>query len=167
MPAGGNGEEGYLVRGITSYTKVWKDKQVPVRNAKYPAIVDFSSGKHGKFEAGLYCFWTAVFKVRPYGRVKLTGRARIVLPPGDRFDRIFLERRTAKSRGAREANALWARVIEKFGIAYIRPSTLREIAMWWPGHESDTRFAAGAYLAGKFINAKSLRSAVQKPSNRV
>src|SRR5690242_6945273 len=89
------------------YTRVGKYK-VPLRNEKYLSIVTFKAGKDGAREGGDFAFWTAVFKVpqrKPFDKrksKKLTGRARLILPPGDRFDRMKMELKNADRAAARE-----------------------------------------------------------------
>lgn len=115
--------------------------QITVRDASHPAVRYFSSGAHGRKEAGLYAFWTVVLNRK--GKNRVWGRALTSLPPGDRFDRMRKEMISAKSKKAREAyRRIWQEVI-KAGklIRYIRPSTEKEIRKWMDGHSSDAKYA--------------------------
>jgi hypothetical protein len=115
--------------------------QVPVRRASHPTLWYFASGEHGRKEAGVYAFWTAVISRRkPKG---LIGRALAAEPPGDRFDRIRREMRTARSKADRAAYARhWRELLARGkAIRYVRPSTEREVRKWMKGHEKDARHA--------------------------
>ena len=69
--------------------------EVEVRRMNYPTLWHFSSGEHGRKEAGIYAFWTAVLARK--ARRKISGRALATLPPGDRFDRMRREMRGARA----------------------------------------------------------------------
>lgn len=115
--------------------------EITVRRASHPSVRFFISGAHGKKEAGLYAFWTVVLNRK--GKNRVWGRALTSLQPGDRFDRMRTEMRTAKSKKARDAyRRIWKEII-KGGklIRYIRPSTEKEIKLWMDGHKSDAKFA--------------------------
>ncbi|HYG56212.1 MAG TPA: hypothetical protein VD965_13030 [Burkholderiales bacterium] len=104
--------------------------EIEVRQSNYPTLWHFSSGERGRKEAGIYAFWTAVLKPRA-PRPKVSGRALVTLPPGDRFDRI-----------RREARAIWLELLERGrAIRYIRPATEREVQRWLASHAGDARFA--------------------------
>lgn len=128
------------------YTNVGKIN-VCVKNYQYLSIVTFKAGKDGPAEAGDFAFWTAVFKkavklpLRRTKASKLTGRARLILPVGDRFDRMKFECRKAKDKEDRKIyKAYWDDGL-KHGknIAYIRPSTYKEINNWIKTHEPDAK----------------------------
>lgn len=124
--------------------------QVPVKG-QHPSLGIFVGGARGKQEAGLFFFWTAVLK-RPYvdGQRVCIARARALLPPGERFERMSRERRTARSVAQRRGNdAWWTRILRRGeGIAYIRPATRREATRWLATHGPDaqhlTWFLVGA-----------------------
>jgi hypothetical protein len=129
-------------------TKVGK-YSVEVRQAEFGSFVSFSSGERGRHERGDYLFWTAVLKRKiRFGRRKarkISGRAHYLLPPGDRFDRMRLELRTAKDKNARAAyKEMWLGILQEGrNIAYIRPSTAAEIMRWFKTHGSDVRYVTG------------------------
>lgn len=116
---------------------------VPVKGI-HPTLVFFVAGARGKQERGVYAFWTAVLK-RPYVNRERTcvARARILLPPGERFERMRRERRTARSAVARGVYAFWWEQAfrQGEGIAYIRPSSLREVQRWSQTHAPDMTHA--------------------------
>ena len=122
-------------------TKVGRH-QVPVRDMNYPTLWHFSSGEHGRKEAGIYAFWTAVLGTGKKAK-GLCGRALATEPAGERFDRIRREMRTARSKADRAAYARQWRVLIARGraIRYLRPSTAEEVRKWMKGHEKDARFA--------------------------
>ncbi len=113
-----------------------------MRDLNYPTLWHFSSGEHGPKEAGIYAFWTAVLGTGKKAK-GLCGRALVTEPPGDRFDRIRREMRTARAKADRVAYARqWRELIERGrAIRYLRPSTPEEVRKWMKGHEKDARFA--------------------------
>lgn len=124
---------------------------VPVKDAKFPSVVSFSSGAHGKSCMGDYLFWTCLFERPVKKRYKTWGRARPVLPPGDRFDRMRIEMREAKDP---EDRKIYRRIYEELmgsgaNIKYIRPSTYEEIRRWFLTHESDAKHAYRILIGGK------------------
>lgn len=136
--------DGYL-------TKIGK-YAVPVRFAQYPSVVDFKSGARGRFERGEYCFWTAVLNKKPIGKRGITGRARTILPPGERFCRIGKETRIAKHKEDRKAyKKLWAILGAGKNVLYVRPSVLREVKRWIKTHESDAKHIRSIRIGGKKI----------------
>lgn len=112
--------------------------EVPVRRVNDPTLWYFSSGEHGRKEAGVYAFWTAVLE-----KGKLCGRALVTLPPGERFDRVRIEMRTAHLASDREAYARYwnLRLRKGAGIRFIRPASHREVKKWMDAHPKDARFA--------------------------
>jgi hypothetical protein len=114
----------------------------PVKQWQHPTLGVFAGGRRGQHEAGIYFFWTAVLKP-PYldGQKICTGRARALLPPGERFERMDKEQRTARPMAARNGNAYtWNRVLRQGGaIAYIRPANRAEVAHWARTHPEDHR----------------------------
>jgi hypothetical protein len=103
--------------------------EVAVRRMNYPTLWHFSSGARGRKEAGIYAFWTAVLARK--SRRKLTGRALVTLPPGDRFDRV-----------RREHHGIWLDFLRGGrAIRYIRPASERDVLRWMRAHERDARFA--------------------------
>ena len=75
---------------------------IPVVDAEYPTIATFKAGDLGRFEFGAYLFWTAILKKKhlwqgyqgtwkPRMIKTCIGRARAILSPGDRFDRMRIE----------------------------------------------------------------------------
>lgn len=122
---------------------------VPLTGARHPTFALFASGAKGGRERGLFLFWTAVLKraMYPYRRT-VTVRARAVLPPGERFERMGREQRTDRSRIARRAYAdLWARVLQRgAGIVKIRPATRREAALWLRTHPRDAEHLVALWV---------------------
>lgn len=97
----------------------------------------FTSGEHGKKEAGDYFFWTAYGEDK-FGDWKTTGRATINLPPPDRFLRTKRESKTVKNVDDRRIYAaLYRRLLTIHGI---RAATYREIANWISTHKSDAKY---------------------------
>jgi len=148
-------------RRLLSYTTVGI-YNVPVVNAEYATIATFRKGDLGKFERGDFLFWTAVFKKefswRGYqgtDRVRkmklILGRARAVLSPGDRFDRMRLEMRTDPNKEDRRIYKEWWFRVFKEGdnIKFIRPSTKREVYRWMEGHKSDAKDLVRLVIGGK------------------
>lgn len=127
-------------------TKVGKC-DVEVRGAAFPALWHFTSGAHGKKEAGVFAFWTAVLKKpQKLGKKKVRrifGRALVTLPPGDRFDRMKREMLTMKKKEVRAAYRGHYVGLLKCGknIKCIRPSTEKEMRKWMKGHKADAKFA--------------------------
>jgi hypothetical protein len=120
---------------------------VPVRNAKFVSIVSFAGGAHGKKERGHYLFWTAVLKGRAKRRF-ITGRARVFLQAGDRFDRMKREMKNMKfSKETRDAyRGIWHSMNGGARVKYIRPASASAIAKWFASHGSDARHVNGMYL---------------------
>jgi hypothetical protein len=125
-----------------TFVKVGK-YQVPVVRAKFLTLVAFDGGEHGAGERGDFAFWTAVLKVPVKNGKKLrrviTGRAYAYLSPGDRFDRMAKEMRSAKRADYRAAyRKFWETLIQRGdNIAYIRPATAAELRRWINAHNDD------------------------------
>lgn len=138
---------------VDSYTSVG-GHCIPVVNAKFVTIVQFAGGEHGKREAGDFAFWTLRLKHQVAGeRAKknwLIGRASVYLPPGERFCRIQGE--ANGKRAAKTYSYLWDTFIERgANIAYIRPSTLREVNRWFATHKSDADRSYRIILGGEIV----------------
>jgi hypothetical protein len=121
------------------FTRIGKSL-VPVRGYNRPSLVEFGSDPDDPSKAGMYCFWTAVLSVK--GKNKIIGRAKVVMPPGDRFDRMLRE---AKARYIPKADRpayqqLWERMGGGANVRYVRPSTSKEIERWMRAHENHRRF---------------------------
>ncbi len=112
--------------------------RVPVRGI-HPTIAYFVGGARGAHERGVFLFWTAVLKRPHRGERTCTARARILLPPGERFERMGREARTARHAGARRVYAAWweQHLRRGAGIAYIRPATRLEVRHWAATHVRD------------------------------
>ena len=108
---------------------------VPVRGAEHPTLMTMRAG--AKDNVGIYAFWTAVCRKDGSG---VTGRARIGLPAGDRFDRMFIGERTTDSVADRRAYASMLHDLMGSGgkIKFIRPSELAEVRNWVNSHLDDT-----------------------------
>jgi hypothetical protein len=115
--------------------------EIPVRAAGRPTLWYFTAGAHGRKEAGVYAFWTAVLARTP--RKGVTGRALVGHTPGHRFDAIRGASRSARSAADRAAYARYWRDLLKRGkaIRHIRPSTPKEVQKWMRAHEKDAPFA--------------------------
>ena len=117
--------------------------EIPVRQMNYPTLWHFSSGEHGRKEAGIYAFWTAVLARKVRGKGKVSGRALVTQPPGDRFDRIRREMREARAADRPIYRRIWLELIKGGrGIRYIRPASEHEVQRWMSTHERDARFAS-------------------------
>lgn len=127
--------------------------EIEVRNAKFCAVVNFAAGAHGVGERGHYCFWTAVLRRKKPGmkRKFIVGRARLWLPPGDRFDRMQYEMLTAARADDRAAyRRMWEFALEEGrNIAYIRPAGPRELWLWIRTHEGDAKHIRSVFLEGR------------------
>jgi hypothetical protein len=134
----------------------------------FASIVTFWSGEHGKKEQGDYAFWTAVlaepvtFEIpadvgkprRTTTMRRITGRAQVGYPAGDRFDRMKREMRTANSLSVRRAyRQMWVRAVAKGkNIRFIRPATWPEIARWLKVHDKDRPHAdPWMHIDGKLV----------------
>ena len=109
-------------------TNVGKYK-VQVKNANFLSIVTFTSGEHGKKERGDFAFWTAILKKRVNKKWKISGRAHLLLPPGDRFDRMKREARTDKNP---EDRKIYHQLFHEYmgggsNVKHIRPATEKDI----------------------------------------
>ena len=128
---------------------------VQVVNAKFPTIVSFKGGAKGIRERGDFAFWTTVLKKRrgPKKGNRIWGRARLILPPGDRVDRMKKEMLYASDKNDRKIYRLWwTKVIEKGkNIKYIRPSSLPEVKKWMRSHQSDARYIFRIIVGGKIV----------------
>jgi len=146
---------------LLSFTLVGK-VSVPVVNAEYATIVTFRSGDLGTFERGDFLFWTAVLKKKhiwtgytdiwkPRTIGLVLGRARAILPPGDRFDRMKHEMLTDPDANDRKIYREWWKKIlgEGKNIKFIRPSTKREVGRWMKGHKSDAKFVTRLVVNGR------------------
>ena len=146
---------------LLSVTRVGKIS-VPVVDAEYATIATFSKGDLGRFERGDYLFWTAVLKTkRPwkgyYGKwswrkIQLVlGRARPVLSPGDRFDRMRIEMKTDPNKEDRAIyKKWWYEILDKgANIKFIRPSIKKEVQRWINGHLADAKFLKRLVIGGK------------------
>lgn len=128
--------------------------EIPVKS-RHATLVHFTGGDGGKHEAGDFAFWTAVLKepvtVEPKNGwperrrkvKKIFGRAYVALSAGDRFDRMRVEAKTARTADDR---AVYRRMYyECMGagknIALVRPTTLLEVRKWMRGHKTDAVFA--------------------------
>ena len=107
-------------------------KSVPVIDGK--TIAKFSAGREGKKEAGIYHFWTAHCIKKRLTPV-VFGRALSKLDAGERFRRIGLERKSAKTAADRKAYAKHWNMLE--GVVYVRPATVMEVTRWLITHEED------------------------------
>lgn len=126
---------------------------VPVCNSKFLSLVYFSAGARGNRERGHFAFWTAVLKRKKKNRI--WGRARPILPAGDRFDRMKLEKLKAKSKSDRKAyGRMWEIMGRGRNIRYIRPSTLAEITKWCKSHAPDAKYVYGVSVGGKHYAIK-------------
>jgi hypothetical protein len=119
--------------------------EVPVKG-QHPTLGFFSGGARGRQEHGVYAFWTVVLK-RPLAtreRVCIA-RARVLLPPGERFTRMERERRTARRAAARNGYKYWWEVVLQEGaaVAYIRPATRKEANHWVMTHPADATHLLG------------------------
>lgn len=126
---------------------------VAVKKANFPSIVSFRAGEHGKKERGDFHFWTAVFKKPIGGKKKIFGRAFAALPPGDRFDRMKIECKTAIPVEDRKIyRKYWSEYLMKgANIKYVRPSTLKEIKKWRKSHLSDEKHIFRLIINGKIV----------------
>lgn len=105
---------------------------------------------------GEFAFWTAVLRrpvkmrrameigaptpVRTVRRI--TGRAQVGYPAGDRFDRMKREMLTGDRDERYAYRRMWVEAMEKGrNVGYIRPSTKREIRSWMRAHSGDARHA--------------------------
>ena len=114
--------------------------EVAVRRINYPTLWHFSSGEHGRKEAGIYAFWTAVLARKT--RRRIWGRALVTLPPGDRFDRIRREMREGRAADRAAYRRMWRELMQGGrAIRYIRPASEREVHRWMKTHDRDARFA--------------------------
>ena len=117
-----------LLRMTEFVTRIGK-YHVPIVKPKFPTIGTFAGGQHGRREGGEYLFWTVVLKrkIRWCNRKRwwLTARARAILCPGERFNRMRIEARAAKSSEDRQAyRDLYDRMLGRGrNIKYVRPST--------------------------------------------
>jgi len=137
---------------------------VPVVNAEYATIMTFRAGDLGQFERGDFLFWTAVLwkkyrwkgyegKWKPRTMGQILGRARAILPPGDRFDRMRIEMKTDPQKEARDIYGdWWHRLLRKGNnIKFIRPSTKSEVMRWLKGHKHDAKFVTRLLINGRDI----------------
>lgn len=118
---------------------------VPAIRLDKPTVVRFTSGAHGRKEAGKYAFWVACGAGRD-GTWNVIGRARVKLSPGDRFDRMWKEQRNAKKRSVRRAYARMVRMMKD--INYIRPASKNEVERWIATHQKDSAFIRGPHIIG-------------------
>jgi len=122
-----------------------RGRKISVNDAR--SIVHFVSGARGKKEAGDYAFWTAYGEDR-YGDWKTTGRARVELPPTDRFTRMAREMRTVKSASDRRIYAALYRRLRS--IRGLRAATYREVCAWMTSHKTDAKHVRGvARICGR------------------
>ena len=136
--------ESKLMQERAETTMVGRYK-VPIKKYHYPTIIAFSSGDLGRQERGLYCFWTATFKRKYFGKDRIFGRALSVLSPGDRFDRMKREMRSDPDLKDRKVyEEMYVCMLQRGdNIKYIRPSTPKEVRLWMESHKSDARYATG------------------------
>lgn len=117
------------------YAKIGK-KQIPVIKASEPTLVRFRNAAKGK--NGVFAFWTAVMKKGQ--RKALWGRSQVGMDAGDRFDRM---NRQSRGEVPKEDQAIYAQMWQMMkagaNVAYIRPSTEKELLRWLNGH-SGRRF---------------------------
>jgi hypothetical protein len=109
-----------------------------VRRGTSPTEALFLTGARGRHERGIYRFWTAVLE---HPHETIIARARRALPPGERFQRFFLDAWGLRDLDPVSADAnecVWRDVLG-YGraVRYIRPSTAREVWRWVTGHRAD------------------------------
>jgi hypothetical protein len=137
-------------------TKIGRNT-IPGRG-NWATLVPFAAGAHGKKEAGVYAFWTAMLqqpvKLDGKTRKRIFGRAKIGLSAGDRFDRMRLEMKTDRSAEDRRIyRKFWYLLLRKgANVRYVRPSTLKEVRAWMKSHQTDAKHAARRIsLGGKQV----------------
>lgn len=139
---------------MTETTKVGKHT-IEIRNFRFLSIVTFRKGAHGKEERGDFAFWTAKFKRVRHGKRRVICRAWVVRDAGERFRRICEEMRSAKEPEDRAVyGRLWAAMGGGANIAYIRPSTVKEIKLWMCGHKADAVGVIRSSVGGKLVRIK-------------
>ncbi len=92
------------------------------------------------FKEGVFTFWTAMLKKPVGGKQKIWGRAVVGLTAGDRFDRMKIECRASyiPKEWHAEYKDWWNNKLKRgANVAYIRPSTSKEIARWLKTHPDD------------------------------
>jgi hypothetical protein len=112
---------------------------VPIRGGRVPTLAHFTGGRRGPREHGIYAFWTALLTRRVDRQRSIIVRALSVLPPGERFERMRREARTARTAGERQAyRELWRRVLHAGrNIKAIRPANRGEVSRWLETHPED------------------------------
>jgi len=123
------------------FTRIGRHR-IPVKGI-HPTLATFVAGARGLQERGHYCFWTAVLK-RPVRRERTcTARALVLLPAGERFERMGREMLTARPKAAREIYQWWWQAAFQRGanVAYIRPATRAEVGRWAATHGADMQHA--------------------------
>lgn len=137
--------EDYKAPHEVTFQTVVGEYLVDVCDAEYPTLMRMRHGK--KDNVGVYAFWTAVCRKDGGG---ITGRARVGLSAGDRFDRMFIAERQTDSVAARRTYA--AMLHEQMGsgakIKFIRPSNIAEVRSWVNSHLYDTQ-SADILMIGK------------------
>ena len=118
---------------------------VYVYDVEFPTLMVMNKGL--KDNVGIYAFWTA----HCYDGGRVTGRARIGLSAGDRFDRMFYEQRKAETVSDRRAYAtmLHDRMGGGKKVDYISPSSLATVKEWVKDHLSDTQTASHLIIGKK------------------
>jgi hypothetical protein len=145
----------FFGEGRTMETKIGRN-HVPVRG-NWATLVPFAAGAHGKKEAGVFAFWTAVIgpvKLDGKTRKRIFGRAKVGLSAGDRFDRMRFEMKSARDADDRRIyRRFWYLLLRKgANVRYVRPSTLKEVRAWMKSHQADARHAARRIsLGGKQV----------------
>jgi len=106
-------------------------RDVPIEQGD-PPIVQFSGGRRGKSEAGLYEFWT-VFNRSGH----CTARWPVGGDPGDRFRRM---------EGSKADATCWLIAAAADGI---RPATEAELISWLSSKPGDSPFAESCRIGSK------------------
>ncbi len=128
---------------------------LPIVNFRYPTIVTFGSGELGKSERGEFLFWTVMLKrkITWQGRKRwwLIARARAILYPGERFNRMRTEARTAGSIEDRKIYYdIYNRMLKRGqNVKYIRPSTAKELQRWMDSHINDACYVQRVVVKGQ------------------
>ena len=105
-----------------SRSTVIATRLVPLLDGELVTL-QFSGGRGGEDEAGLWEFWAAID-----AEAALTARCRVGSDPGERF------RRMEHATGYEQPWAHASRCVA------LRPSSLKEVLGWLKGHRDDAQF---------------------------
>ena len=108
-------------------------REVPVEPGRL-VTVQFSAGRGGPAEAGVWEFWTIV-----NDEAASTARCREGHDPGERFRRM---------EGVQGYERHWQVAATSKAI---RPATLEEVTNWLNGHAADAQFVEACRIDGKDV----------------